>query len=74
MTVTDTRALDYAAAGEDVDETWIDTSSAGVQIGVSGATVRNMIRDGRLRGYRIGRQFRVSQADVTAFKRAALVA
>lgn len=69
MTVTDTPAVDTP-----LDETWIDTSCAGAQIGVSGATVRNMIRDGRLRGYRIGRQFRVSQADVTAFKRAALFA
>ena len=36
-------------------------------LGVSEKTIRRLLRDGLLRSYRVGRQLRISQEDLTAY-------
>jgi excisionase family DNA binding protein len=45
----------------------LSIATVAVWLGVSGKTVRRMIRDRQLPSHRIGRQIRISQADLVAF-------
>jgi excisionase family DNA binding protein len=47
----------------------LSTAIAGKRLGVHPQTIRNWIREGRLRGYRVGHQLRVDPADLAAFLR-----
>lgn len=42
---------------------------AAAYLGVSATTVRRWVHDGTLRGYRVGKQLRVSPADLAAIIR-----
>lgn len=49
-----------------VTNQYISQVDAGELIGVTDRTIRNMLADGRLRGYRIGRTVRLKRAEVEA--------
>lgn len=49
-----------------VTNQYISQADAGELIGVTDRTIRNMLADGRLRGYRIGRTVRLKRAEVEA--------
>lgn len=45
----------------------LSIATVAVVLGVSGKTVRRMVRDRQLPSHRVGRQIRISQADLGAF-------
>ena len=46
---------------------WLSVEQVAGHLGLHARTVRGYIRDGRLRGVRIGKQYRVARADLDAF-------
>lgn len=48
--------------------TYLNTAEAAEQLGVHSVTVARMIKRRELEGFRVGRQFRVTQAAVDAYK------
>lgn len=48
--------------------TYLTTTEAGEQLGVHAVTVRRLIQRTELEGFRVGRQFRTTQAAVDAYK------
>jgi excisionase family DNA binding protein len=46
---------------------YLSPAAVARRLGVTPQTVRNHVRNGRLRGYRIGRQLRVDPADLAAY-------
>lgn len=49
-----------------VTNQYISQADAAELIGVTDRTIRNMLADGRLRGYRIGRTVRLKRAEIEA--------
>jgi excisionase family DNA binding protein len=45
----------------------LSTPDAAQRLGVTDSTIRNQIRAGKLRGYRVGRNFKVAPADLDVF-------
>jgi excisionase family DNA binding protein len=46
---------------------WMSSDEAAAYLGVIPATLRRLINDGQLVGYRIGRVIRVQRTDIDAF-------
>lgn len=45
----------------------IDPPYAGVVLGCTGATIRRLLREGKLKGFRVGEMWRIKRDDLKAY-------
>lgn len=52
---------------------YVEPPAAGLELGVTGQAVRNMIRRGELPALRVGRRFKIRREDLDAYLAGAMV-
>jgi excisionase family DNA binding protein len=55
------------AAAEELNEEMLSLDQAAQRLGVSRSTLQRMLRQGNIRGFKVGRQWRFRQADLSKF-------
>jgi hypothetical protein len=63
------RVIDQAAAADDVETTWTGLVAAAAAADITEQWLRQLVRSGKVRGRKVGRNWLVAAADVAFFQR-----
>jgi hypothetical protein len=63
------RVVDQAAAADDVETTWTGLVAAAAAADITEQWLRQLVKSGRVRGRKVGRNWQVAAADVVFFQR-----